>query len=468
MPVPLPATPWIQGPDRATNFARGAELGLAAARINAARQEAQQRLAFAHQQADQEAQLKQEMLHKQMLMEQQKLAIQEQYHNQQISLGRDKVKAYQAKMAADATNAATKFAAMQRIPVEAAALEAQGVDKKTAYIRAALNSGMIPPASAGTLIGQIPATAGLPVTRVDPLTKAQLIQQPDGSWTQLREATLPDLDKTANARMTALYSKLNELETKLIPSSNDAPELQKEYKKQAEETRMQINDLLYSQKTPGGTPIPAYPAFPDITIRGDETSGPATLSPSVKPTGNIRRVIKIQRAGEVSPTGPTAAPSSSGRTFADVFSGGAEEPDSVPFIRSSPPVPTAAPAQESRHGMIMSWLLGEGEKPDPAMAAQGALMKGVGSAAKSVGKALLNQAPAKGSEWSRKLEEESAKRHEANMKIKQLSIADLLSLLSPSNVGRPESEWTRALAEAELARRRAGIDEESDTEEDVE
>lgn len=130
--MPLPATPWLRGPDAGALYLKGMSLG---AQVAAQRQRAQQsadelslRSTLAAQQTaqhmaaldqrnhelDVESQLKREALEMETVKEQQRLAIQDDYRKAQMELSKQRIAQAQAQQQFRVDQAARSFAARQK------------------------------------------------------------------------------------------------------------------------------------------------------------------------------------------------------------------------------------------------------------------------------------------------------------------------------------------------------------------
>ena len=117
MPTGLPATPWLNPPDVAGQWAQGYGLGQRAAIAQAEAIASQRRLdqqsqalAIEAQQKQQALEVQERMNHEKMLMDQQKLEITKSYHQQQIALGQQKIQEAAAMNKLKAVEAARKSA----------------------------------------------------------------------------------------------------------------------------------------------------------------------------------------------------------------------------------------------------------------------------------------------------------------------------------------------------------------------
>lgn len=123
MPMGPGPTPWIKSYNNPElylgGYGRGAEVGMAAARLAAAQQEAQARLAAAQAESERDAQIKMQLQQQNAAVEQQKIAIENQYRQTQIGLARqeaeESAKMNQWKISQAANEASSRMRLRQAI-----------------------------------------------------------------------------------------------------------------------------------------------------------------------------------------------------------------------------------------------------------------------------------------------------------------------------------------------------------------
>ena len=169
MPAPLPATPWLQGPDVGRQFLGGAQIGVEQARIG----QEQQRLQIQAQQAEQ-----------QRMQEEQRLAIAHQYQQQQIGLQQQQLK--QAQQLNQVKIQQAGRMAQARMQFNAAV--SGGMNPQEAFAK--FGPDMVPSmAGMGTFYSQMARQQQpfAPGQAVDVGGGAKVFQSAPGRYTQLRE-----------------------------------------------------------------------------------------------------------------------------------------------------------------------------------------------------------------------------------------------------------------------------------------
>lgn len=275
MNVPMPSMSWIQAPDEAEQYARGAALGMEQQRI----QQEQQRLQAA-----------QEIAQQNRMMEQQKIEIASQYHQQQISLQNQKLEEAKRmnseKLAQFSRQAAVKMQITDRIR--------KGEDPAKVWMEMGAQAGM-PLSGIASMAAHLPKTMETQPKIVKDSSGTEWVQQPTGHWMQKRPvATAPKSDPMQNSLLSHALTRVNEIDKDLRVNPDN-----KNLKSAMDEAKQNVNDILRDAGKPD--------MFLDVNLLPKDQRGAAAETKTAPKSSGVK-LIKLEKQG--SETSPSAAKAS--------------------------------------------------------------------------------------------------------------------------------------------------------------